>query len=67
MRKGSKIATTAFRNRTMGAAKVFFLELFAERAEDAKKSKPSARLLDELSTIIDLAAYDSEKIVRAVV
>ena len=67
LRKGSKIATTAFRNRTMGAAKVFFLELFAERAEDAKKSKPSARLLDELSTIIDLAAYDSEKIVRAVV
>lgn len=61
LRKGSKKATTAFRNRTMGAAKVFFLELFAKRAKDAKKSKPSARLLDELSMIIGEAAYDSEK------
>ena len=67
LRKGSKIATTAFRNRTMGATKIFFLELFAKRAEDAKKSKPSARLLDELSTIISEAAYDSEIIVRSVV
>lgn len=60
-RKGLKIATTAFRNRTMAAAKRFFLELFAEKAECAKKSKPSARLLDDLSMIIGEAAYDSEK------
>ena len=65
--KGSKVATTAFRNRTMAAAKRFFLELFAEKAECTKKSKPSARLLDELSMIIDEAACDSEKIVRSVV
>lgn len=61
LRKGSKKATTAFRNRTMEATKVFFLELFAKRAEDAKKSKLPARLLDELSMIIGEAAYDSEK------
>lgn len=61
LRRGSKNATTAFRNRTMEATKVFFLELFAKRAEDAKKIKPSARLLDELSMIIGEAAYDSEK------
>ena len=65
--KGSKVATTAFRNRAMAAAKRFFLELFAEKAECTKKSKPSARLLDELSMIIDEAACDSEKIVRSVV
>lgn len=65
--KGSKVATTSFRNRTMGAAKRFFLELFAEKAENAKKTKPSAGLLDELSMIIDEAACDSEKIVKSVI
>lgn len=65
--KGSKVATTAFRNRTMGATKRFFLELFAKKAENAKKTKPSAGLLDELSIVIDEAVCNSEKIVKSVV
>lgn len=59
-RRGSKAATAAFRNRTMKAAKHYFMEIFATYAEKAKPSKPAATLLNELSCTIDDAICSSE-------
>lgn len=66
-RRGTKPATTSFRNRTMKAAKYFFMEFFAPYAERAKPSKPVAALLNELSYVMDDAICNSDKVIASAI
>ena len=65
-RKGTKVATTSFRNRNMMSAKFFITEFLAPFAEKARPSKPAARLLTELSMKVSEAACDCEKIIAPI-
>lgn len=61
MRRGSKVATTTFRNRNMREAKYYLVHYFAPFGEQLKASKPAAALLTELSLVMDDVLCDSEK------